>query len=158
MHEVLVNRLGGLSLPRKSVVRLTDRLDMTLDVYRGRITTMQQQQQLTKIHTWISWIYFHLYCMQARTGPKILEYGGRGAIECQRHNGSGISCKGESMRGGGAPSHSEGLGDFPRENLENCSTWEAFLSLFLVTLCIGVGIWLEWATDVPFFAWCFLET
>ena len=24
MHEVLVNRLGGLSLPRKSVVRLTD--------------------------------------------------------------------------------------------------------------------------------------
>ena len=39
MHEVLVNRLGGLSLPRKSVVRLTDRLDMTLDVYRGRETT-----------------------------------------------------------------------------------------------------------------------
>ena len=25
VHEVLVNRLGGLSLPRKSVVRLTDR-------------------------------------------------------------------------------------------------------------------------------------
>ena len=46
MQEVLVNRLGGLSLPRKSVVRLTDRLDMTLDVYRGRKTTMQQQQQL----------------------------------------------------------------------------------------------------------------
>ena len=45
MHEVLVNRLGGLSLPRKSVVRLTDRPDMTLDVYRGRKTTMQQQQQ-----------------------------------------------------------------------------------------------------------------
>ena len=36
MHKVLVNRLGGLSLPRKSVVRLTDRPDMTLDVYRGR--------------------------------------------------------------------------------------------------------------------------
>ena len=35
MHEVLVNRLGGLILPRKSVVRLTDRPDMTLDVYRG---------------------------------------------------------------------------------------------------------------------------
>ena len=32
MHEVLVNSLGGLSLPRKSVVRLTDRPDMTLDV------------------------------------------------------------------------------------------------------------------------------
>ena len=49
MHEVLVNRLGGLSLPRKSVVRLTDRPDMTLDVYRGRKTTMQQQQPETKI-------------------------------------------------------------------------------------------------------------
>ena len=45
VHEVLVNRLGGLSLPRKSVVRLTDRPNMTLDVYRGRKTTMQQQQQ-----------------------------------------------------------------------------------------------------------------
>ena len=45
MHEVLINRLGGLSLPRKSVVRLTDRLDMTLDVYRGRKTTIKQQQQ-----------------------------------------------------------------------------------------------------------------
>ena len=42
VHEVLVNRLGGLSLTRKSVVRLTDRPDMTLDVYRGRKTTMQQ--------------------------------------------------------------------------------------------------------------------
>ena len=30
MHEVLVNRFGGLSLPRKSVIRLTDRPDMTL--------------------------------------------------------------------------------------------------------------------------------
>ena len=49
MHEVLVNRLGGLSLPRKSVVRLTDRPDMTLDVYRGRKTTMQQQQQVFNI-------------------------------------------------------------------------------------------------------------
>ena len=45
MHEVLVNRLGGLSLPRKSVVRLTDRPDMTLDVYRGRKTTIQQYNQ-----------------------------------------------------------------------------------------------------------------
>ena len=42
MHEVLVNRLGGLSLPRKIVVRLTDRPDITLDVYRGRKTTIQQ--------------------------------------------------------------------------------------------------------------------
>ena len=48
MHEVLVNRLGGLSLPRKSVVRLTDRPDMTLDVYSGRKTTMHHL-------TFISW-------------------------------------------------------------------------------------------------------
>ena len=46
MHEVLVNRLGGLSLPRKNVVRLTDRPDMTLDVYRGRKTTIQPTNRL----------------------------------------------------------------------------------------------------------------
>ena len=45
VHEVLINRLGGLSLHRKSVIGLTDRPDMTLDVYRGRKTTNQQQQQ-----------------------------------------------------------------------------------------------------------------
>ena len=39
VHEVLINRLGGLSLPRKSVVRLTDRPNMTLDAYCGRKTT-----------------------------------------------------------------------------------------------------------------------
>ena len=39
MHEVLVNQLGSLSLPRKSVIRLTDRPDMTIDVYRRRKTT-----------------------------------------------------------------------------------------------------------------------
>ena len=49
MHEVLVTRIGGRSLPSKSVVRLTDRPDMTLDVYRGRKTTMRQQQQF-KFH------------------------------------------------------------------------------------------------------------
>ena len=48
MHEVLVNCLGGLSLPRKSVVRLTDHVDMILDVYRGRKTTIQQQQPLRR--------------------------------------------------------------------------------------------------------------
>ena len=47
MHEVLANRLGGLNLPRKSVVRLTDRPDMTLDVYRGRKTTTQLTNQPT---------------------------------------------------------------------------------------------------------------
>ena len=44
VQEVLINRLGGLSLPRKSVVRLTDRPDTTSDVYCGRKTTIQQQQ------------------------------------------------------------------------------------------------------------------
>ena len=48
MHEVLVNLLGGLSLPRKSVVRLTDRPNMTLDVYRGRKTTKQHWLQITQ--------------------------------------------------------------------------------------------------------------
>ena len=43
VHEVLVIHLEGLSLPRKSVVRLTDRLVMTLDAYLGRKTTTQQQ-------------------------------------------------------------------------------------------------------------------
>ena len=38
-YEVLVNGLGGLSLPRKSVARLTDRFDMILDVYHGYKTT-----------------------------------------------------------------------------------------------------------------------
>ena len=45
MREGLVNRLGGLSLPRKSVVRLTDGLNMTLDVYCGPKTTTQQQKK-----------------------------------------------------------------------------------------------------------------
>ena len=44
-EKARITRLGGLSLPRKSVVRLTDRPDMALDVYRGRKTTTQQQQQ-----------------------------------------------------------------------------------------------------------------
>ena len=46
MHKVLVNRLGGLNLHRKSVVRLTDRPDMALDVYRGRRTTKQQKHHI----------------------------------------------------------------------------------------------------------------
>ena len=37
------------------MVRLTDRPDMTLDVYRGRKTTIQQQQQ-------------QMYCWSACTG------------------------------------------------------------------------------------------
>ena len=64
MHEVLVNRLGGLSLPWKSVVRLTDRPDMILDVYRGRKTTTQQQSVYnyfippSSVQTFLSMKYF----------------------------------------------------------------------------------------------------
>ena len=61
MHEVLVNRLGGLSLPRKSVVRLTDRPDMTLDVYRGRKTTIQQH--LTGVVLLVKTTFFTLVTM-----------------------------------------------------------------------------------------------
>ena len=49
MHEVLVNRLGGLSLPRKSVVRLTDRPDIALDVFRGRKTTIDATTTTIKL-------------------------------------------------------------------------------------------------------------
>ena len=38
VQEVLVNHLGGLSLPRKHVVRLTDHPNMTLDVYHPDMT------------------------------------------------------------------------------------------------------------------------
>ena len=38
MYEVLVNRLGGLSLSRRIVVRLTDHPHMTIAIYRGRKT------------------------------------------------------------------------------------------------------------------------
>ena len=54
VHEVLVNRLGGLSLPRKSVVRLTDRPNMTVDVYHGRKTTIQQYNLDFKIKSCFS--------------------------------------------------------------------------------------------------------
>ena len=39
--EVLVNRLGGLSLPRKSMVRLAGSPDMTIAVFHGCNTTTQ---------------------------------------------------------------------------------------------------------------------
>ena len=62
MHEVLVNRLEGLSLPRKSVVRLTDRPDMTLDVYRGRKTTKQQQTTtLSCLSTSYTWLLYRFW-------------------------------------------------------------------------------------------------
>ena len=63
VHEVLVNRLGGLSLPRKSVVRLTDRPDMTLAVYRGRKTTNQQNQQEPFNKVVLMMIYQNTVCV-----------------------------------------------------------------------------------------------
>ena len=42
VHKVQVNCLGGLSLPWKREVRLTDRPDMTLADYHGHKTTTQQ--------------------------------------------------------------------------------------------------------------------
>ena len=57
MHEVLVNRLGGLSLLMKSVVRLTDRPDMTLNVYHGRKTTKQQQQQQCQVELFLEYLF-----------------------------------------------------------------------------------------------------
>ena len=51
MHKVLINLLGGRSLPRKSVVKLTDHRDMTLAVYCGRKTTQQQLTQQMSILT-----------------------------------------------------------------------------------------------------------
>ena len=53
VHEVLVNSLGGLSLPRKNVVRLTDRPHMALVVYRGR---KNNNATTTTNHLW--WIFF----------------------------------------------------------------------------------------------------
>ena len=65
MHEVLVNRLGGLSLPRKSVVRLTDRPDMTLDVYRGRKTTIQPKKKNIQMMS----LTFGLFTQVSDSGP-----------------------------------------------------------------------------------------
>ena len=82
MHEVLVNRLGGLSLPRKSVVRLTDRPDMTLDVYRGRKTTMQQH--ITRIT--IKNSTQHLKSLKSQNRRAAL---GRPAIKLRGRGGGG---------------------------------------------------------------------
>ena len=49
VHKVLIKRLGALGLPRKSVVRLNDRPDMTLGGYGGRKTTTTQEQQQQKM-------------------------------------------------------------------------------------------------------------
>ena len=43
-----MNRLGGLSLPRNSVVMLTDCPKMTIAIYRGRKATPQLQLMCTE--------------------------------------------------------------------------------------------------------------
>ena len=53
VHEVLVNCLGSLSLSRNSVVRLSDRPDMKIAVYRERKTTTQQEQIQKFLDTFI---------------------------------------------------------------------------------------------------------
>ena len=78
MHEVLVNRLGGLSLPRKSVVRLNDRLDMTLDVYRGRKTSIQQHNFLSNYTILLKWsekmIFDIFFCIFIVSLPDIVNF------------------------------------------------------------------------------------
>ena len=72
MHEVLVNRLGGLSLPRKSVARLTDRPDMTLDVYRGRKTTKQHMKfRLEYFIDFLSEVYYYALFVCSIVGPNL---------------------------------------------------------------------------------------
>ena len=62
MHEVLVNGSGALSLPRKSVVRLTDGPDMTSDVYHKRKTTPQPKK------AWVSAKREESISMKGRAG------------------------------------------------------------------------------------------
>ena len=57
-----LNCFGGLSLPRKSAVRLTDRPDMSLDVYRGPKTTRQQQLRTCSSSVFI-FEYLHSWCI-----------------------------------------------------------------------------------------------
>ena len=58
MHEVLVNRLGGLSLSRKSVVRSTDRPDCPICGLGERFQPLKRQ---TKIATDDSLVFIYFY-------------------------------------------------------------------------------------------------
>ena len=60
MHEIRVDRLGGLSLRRKSVLRLTERPDMTPAVYCGRKTTKQEQHIIRSIFAVADLLHFAL--------------------------------------------------------------------------------------------------
>ena len=80
MHEVLVNHFGGLSLPRKHVVRLTDHPNMTLDVNCGRKTTTQHQQQWLEVKVTIEGHEFELLilCPPHRTHVSVMLAQGQG--------------------------------------------------------------------------------
>ena len=60
MHEVLVNRLGGLSLTWKSVFWLTYRPEMKVVVYRVRKTITQQHHNTCDNFFSIAEIVVHL--------------------------------------------------------------------------------------------------
>ena len=81
MREVLVNRLGGLSLPRKSVVGLTDSPDMILDVYRGRKSTTQQRKYAFYVSDICRCTSYPVYLA---TGKKNKEFRTKHGIECLR--------------------------------------------------------------------------
>ena len=70
MHKVLVNPLGALSLPRKSVIRLTDHPDMAFDVYNGDKTTTQQQQGHRQVgHGFLQNFRLMIFVFLHRTDP-----------------------------------------------------------------------------------------
>ena len=58
VHEVLVNCLVGLSLPGESVVRLTDRPDMTIDALMD--VKLQDYNNKIKLH---KKILISIYCL-----------------------------------------------------------------------------------------------
>ena len=81
-QEVLVNRLGGLSMPWKSVVWLTDRPDMTIIVFCGRKTTTQQQKEQQQLHhAHVFYPHTHVFFSQAFRRKnliiKMMNVGGR---------------------------------------------------------------------------------
>ena len=73
MHEVLVNRLGGLSLPRKSVVRLTDRPDMTIQQQHCLLSSLRIYR-LTSVAQTLMTCLLWLFRTSSRVPKKLLTY------------------------------------------------------------------------------------
>ena len=65
MHKVLVNRLGGLSLPGKSVIRLSDRPNITTAVYNNTTKTdrLEQTVQIQMRQLLMELTDKHLHCL-----------------------------------------------------------------------------------------------